>query len=334
VEVIEAQYRVAVRDATQVGEARRVAASLSSALGLAERDAGRVALIVNELASNLHKHAGGGELLLRELRDGASLGVEVLALDRREGGMDVEASMRDGHSTSGTRGEGLGAVRRAAQEFDAFSGSAGSVVLARVWPAGPRKEIFQIGVVSQPMEREQQCGDGWAFRVRLPWLRALVVDGLGHGPLAARVAQTAAEEFQETDELPGPEAIAHRLHGALRSTRGAALAVAEIDFVSRKLRFCGIGNIAASIDNGTGRPRGLVSHAGIAGHEARRIQEFSMPWPADGLLLMHSDGIGTRWKLEEHPGLQGRHAAVIAGVLYRDFRRTTDDATVLAIKEP
>jgi hypothetical protein len=164
--------------------------------------------------------------------------------------------------------------------------------------------------------------------------RVLVADGLGHGPIAARAAATALDAFAGSDRLPGPEAIVHSLHAGLRSTRGAAVGVAELDVVSRVLRFCGVGNIAATVEAPGERTRGLLSHNGIAGHEARRIQEVSVPWPAGAALVMHSDGLHTQWKVEAYSGLHSRRASVIAGVLYRDFRRKNDDATVVVLKEP
>jgi hypothetical protein len=162
----------------------------------------------------------------------------------------------------------------------------------------------------------------------------LVVDGLGHGPLASRAATTAVEAFAGTDRLPGPEAVVHTLHGALRPTRGAAVGIVELDLIGRVLRFAGVGNVAAILESGGAqRARGLVSHNGIVGHEARRIQEFSLPWPGRGVLVVHSDGLQTQWKLDAYSGLQARHPSVIAGVLYRDFRRKNDDVTVVVLKE-
>jgi anti-sigma regulatory factor (Ser/Thr protein kinase) len=330
---VTVQQRVAIEDDSHVGEARRTAASFSRLASLPEAAAGRVAIIVNELGTNLRKHAKGGELLLRDLRYGQRAGVEVLSIDRGPG-MDIETALRDGHSTSGSRGEGLGAVQRQAHEFDAFSGGGGSVIVARVWGGGPRRDGVDVGAVCLPLSGEGQCGDAWELQPSASSIRLLVVDGLGHGPIAARAASAAVEAFAATGRLPGPEAVVHALHAALRPTRGAALAVTELDLIARSVRFSGVGNITATLESANQKARGLVSHNGIAGHEARRIQEFSVPWPAKGVLVVHSDGIQTQWKLDAYPGLQARHASVIAGVLYRDFRRKGDDATVVVIKEP
>ena len=324
-----AQQRVEIEDETQVGLARRLAASLSRSAGLPETDAGRVAILVNELGTNLLKHAGRGELLLSEI----PAGVEVLAIDSGPG-MDLEASLRDGLSTAGTRGEGLGAVKRQAQVFDGWSAPGkGSVVMARVCKeSGP--VAVQVGAISQPLRGETECGDAWDLDQRRSSLRILVADGLGHGPTAARAARAAVESFRASEKLAGPEAVLHDIHAALRPTRGAAVAVAEVDLVGRTLRFCGVGNISATIESAAAPGRGLLSHNGIAGHEARRIQEFSLPLPSRAVLVFHSDGLTSHWKLAPYSGLHARHAAVIAGVLYRDFRRRTDDVTVVVVKEP
>jgi hypothetical protein len=75
-----------------------------------------------------------------------------------------------------------------------------------------------------------------------------------------------------------------------------------------------------------------VSHNGIIGHEYRKISEFSHPWYAQSVLLLHSDGIGTHWDLDRYPGLLSRDPSLVAGILYRDFTRGRDDVTVVVVK--
>ena len=123
-----------------------------------------------------------------------------------------------------------------------------------------------------------------------------------------------------------------RVHQALRSTRGAAVAVARIDCLRGKLTFAGVGNISARIYAGSESRQNLVSLNGIAGHQCERIQDFSYAWPEDGLLVLHSDGLSTGTGLESYPGLAARDPALIAGLLYRDFCRGRDDATVVVAK--
>jgi hypothetical protein len=120
-------------------------------------------------------------------------------------------------------------------------------------------------------------------------------------------------------------------HGALRSTRGAALAVADLD-LAREVRYAGIGNIAGLVST-SHDTRHMVSHPGIVGHEVRKIQEFVYPWSQDSLLVMHSDGLATHWNLDQYPGLASRRPSLIAGVLYRDFTRGRDDVAVVVARK-
>jgi hypothetical protein len=77
----------------------------------------------------------------------------------------------------------------------------------------------------------------------------------------------------------------------------------------------------------------LVSHHGTLGAaQPLRAQQFTYECPAGALLIMHSDGLAARWNLSDYPGLQQRHPAVVAGVLYRDKVRVRDDATVLVAR--
>ena len=75
--------------------------------------------------------------------------------------------------------------------------------------------------------------------------------------------------------------------------------------------------------------RSLVSMNGTPGHRIGTLQEFIYPLPPGALLLMHSDGLSTRSAMSDYPGLASRDPSLIAGVLYRDFSRKRDDATVL-----
>jgi anti-sigma regulatory factor (Ser/Thr protein kinase) len=108
-------------------------------------------------------------------------------------------------------------------------------------------------------------------------------------------------------------------------------AVVEIRPKEGILTYAGIGNTSAVLLTGS-TSRSLVSHNGTLGVATARIQEFRNEWPADGLLILHSDGVQTRWDLSSYAGLLVRHPAVIGGALLRDFRRQRDDASVVVLK--
>jgi hypothetical protein len=144
----------------------------------------------------------------------------------------------------------------------------------------------------------------------------MVADGLGHGPDAAVAAQKAVQVFHG-HTAQSPAEILTKTHSALRVTRGAAVVVAEVDRAKEEVRFCGVGNIAGTILIGE-KSHGMVSHNGIVGQEARKIQEFCYPWSAGALLVLHSDGLATLWSLMRIQAWR-YGTSLIAGVLYRDF---------------
>ncbi|MET7304319.1 ATP-binding protein [Embleya sp. NPDC005575] len=115
--------------------ARGAASRLAERIGMNQHRAGEVALAMSEAASNLVKHAVAGAIVLRIVRTGQHAGIEFLDLDEGPGMADVGAAMRDGRSTTGTLGIGLGMVARLADTFDPHSAPGhGTVVLARFWP--------------------------------------------------------------------------------------------------------------------------------------------------------------------------------------------------------
>jgi hypothetical protein len=76
----------------------------------------------------------------------------------------------------------------------------------------------------------------------------------------------------------------------------------------------------------------MVSHSGTVGYEIHRLRGFEYPWAEGSHLVMHSDGIGTRWDIKAYPGLLTKHPSVIAGVLFRDWQRGNDDVSVVVVR--
>ena len=109
------------------------------------------------------------------------------------------------------------------------------------------------------------------------------------------------------------------------------MAVARVDVAARTVRFVGVGNISGILVHSNGA-RHMVSHNGTAGHVAPRIREFTYEFDADPLVILHSDGLATRWDIASYPGLTVQHPSLVAGVLLRDHRRGRDDASVVAMR--
>ena len=327
---------IRVQDSSHVGEARRLAASLCRDLGFDETRAGQASLVVTELATNLVKHTAdaGGELVFRPIEEAGATGLDVLSLDRGPGIVNIGESLRDGYSSTSSLGTGLGAVRRQSSVFDICSSPGqGTAVFIRLWKNAPpeRPPALSVGAVCLPVRGEQACGDAWAMKVGGDATLFMLADGLGHGPDAAAASNLAAAIFAK-QALRSPAELVRLIHAGLRGTRGAAVAVAEVALGARVVRYAGVGNISGRILC-AGSARSLVSNNGTAGVEARKIQEFSYPWPEGGLLVLHSDGVATHWSLEDWPGLGQKNPALIAGVLFRDQQRLRDDSTVVVAKE-
>ena len=327
------QRIIGISDATGVAEARRAVSDLGAALQFDDTSAGELALAVTEAGSNVFKHARGGFIVARVLERGSALGVEVMAIDKGPGMANIAASMRDGHSTAGTPGGGLGALARMTSDLEVWSRpGAGTLLRFEVWPksAAPEGGALPTGVISQEKSGEPVCGDGWTVVQGRGRVAVFLVDGLGHGPDAAAAARTAIETVETNAHREGPD-IMDAVHNALRPTRGGAAALALLQPESELCCFCGIGNIAASIRS-AGVSRSMVSHNGTLGHQVRKIQEFQYPFPKGALLVMHSDGLATHWDLAAYPGIENRHPGLVSAALYRDHTRGRDDVTVLALR--
>jgi anti-sigma regulatory factor (Ser/Thr protein kinase) len=303
---------------SQVSEARRIGLQFAAQLGFDETLSGAVAVVTTELANNLVTHAKAGEVLLST--HGSTL--NVLAVDRGPG-MNVDACLRDGFSTAGTAGTGLGAIRRLAHQFEAYSTTAGTIVSVGFGPGDKN-----LGVARAPKHGETACGDSWSVVRRQDETWVLVADGLGHGEFAAAAAEQAVVTF-EASRFETVASVVQDIHLALRPTRGAAIAVARVGATS--IEYCGLGNISGVIHSGASSIN-MVSMGGTAGLEVRKINPFTYRYNPGATLIMHSDGLQTQWALDVYPGIMRYHPSVVAGALFRDYTRGRDDVTVLVLR--
>lgn len=316
-------------EASQVADARRRAQLVARDIGLDEVAAGRVGIVTTELATNLVKYATGGELLLGTFEDEAGSGVEVIALDKGPGIADLGETMRDGYSTAGSPGTGLGAIRRLCRDFDILSWpTLGTGLLARIGTgAGADVPRPTWGAVVVPLAGEPVSGDAICRRLDREGWTVFVADGLGHGPQAAQAASEAVRVFLSAEHLP-PVEILKAVHAGIRHTRGAAVAVCRYIASEELVHYAGVGNVEGRVVDG-GETKRLVSHAGTVGLTLRRVQDFTYPLPPGSSLVMHSDGLSGGWTASTFPGLLSAHPTLAAAVLYKHHARSRDDAAVV-----
>ena len=326
-------HRITVTEESQVGVARRYVAEMCARLSTDEVFCGRAAIVATEMTRNVVRHGKGGEVIVRQIMAPTASGLELLALDRGPGVRDVAECLRDGFSTAGSTGSGLGAIKRLADRFEVFSQPGrGTVTWVRLYPSAASKEAvaFETGGVSVAVKQEKLCGDGWDVLETEGVLRALVVDGLGHGPFAEQASREAMAVFRSQSST-GLASTLGLIDKALTKTRGAAGAIVELSPRKRQVTAAGVGNVSMHLLH-NGQSKSFGCDNGTLGAGVKRINEFRHPWVQGCVLVMHSDGISARWSLDDYPGLVRRHPGVVAGLLYRDFQRENDDATVIVVR--
>jgi anti-sigma regulatory factor (Ser/Thr protein kinase) len=326
---IKQNLKVSIQDRSQIAEARRIILEMAEYLGFKENQTSKIAIVATELATNLFKHAKSGQILVQIIEEkGTPVGIDLIALDNGPGIRNLPEAMRDGYSTYGSSGTGLGAINRLSVQFDIYSQpNQGSAILARYWLNEKSIDESSVAVVNLPKADEKVSGDGWSYSFNDSTKTFLVVDGLGHGVLAAEASRRAVQIFQQNSQEV-PASILEAIHDGLRSTRGAAAAITQVDLSKKIIHYAGVGNINSAIITSS-TSRRMVSHNGTLGHEIRRLNEFTYDLPDDGGLLMHSDGLGSQWDFRKYPGLLSHHPQIVNSILYRDFHKDRDDVTVL-----
>lgn len=319
------------------GTVRSAAAALAGRIGLDAQRAGEVSVAITEAATNLGKHAVHGAVVLRVVRAGPHTGLEFLTMDSGPGIQDLDAALRDGTSSTGTLGIGLGAVARLADAFAVHSlPGRGTVLAARFWPheKGGASRVAPGEPVAAGLTRtssgEQVCGDAWSARGDDESVTVLMCDGLGLGPPARAAARAAILAFHASDSS-APEAMMREIHAALLGTRGAAVAIARIEPWARRLEYCGVGSIEGSLV-GPDTRADLTSHPGIVGHQMLMLRTAEHPLSPGSALVMHSDGLAGRWSAQTLPGVFAHPPIVLATELMREAVDRRDDAVVVVAK--
>lgn len=234
-------------DSSRIGEVRRTVNALAKTHGLPDEASGRAALVATELASNLLKHAREGEILVRAW----DATIEIVSVDQGPG-MDIGSSLRDGHSSTGTRGVGLGAIRRCSDEFDAASWpDMGTAIVARIHGSPPTNK-HRNGVIQLAHPSEEACGDTFGIVECADQTLLFVADGLGHGVMAAQAVAPLRTIFRRECSRPLP-VLFDLAHEALHASRGAAVAVARLDPQQELLTFMGVGNVSCDVIDLDGR---------------------------------------------------------------------------------
>lgn len=186
------------------------------------------------------------------------------------------------------------------------------------------------GVATRAAAGESACGDRALVAPTPHGAVAAVIDGLGHGPDAARAAQRAAELIADAPE-DSPVELLQRCDAELRRTRGAAISLATVQ-VSGRLRWGGVGNVSGRVvPSGTARSTGLITATGIVGSRLPRLRGHSVDLVDGDLVVLFTDGLDdtviTDLACSQYPQPQ-----TLADTLLDRHATGTDDACVLVLR--
>jgi anti-sigma regulatory factor (Ser/Thr protein kinase) len=337
-----------------------------SEIGFEEAAASHINTAVSELGRNILKYAGSGELALELVTEDHHSGVRATVHDSGPGIEDLDQAMADHYSTSGTLGLGLPGVKRMMDEFhiDSATGKGTRVVITK-WlttPPSLAKKLARVsrksptvaapqpeepndttelpdedraaraidwGTFNRPHAGERHSGDSTVIVERPNVIFMAIIDGLGHGPEAHRVA-TFAKDFLRESWTHDPVAVTLRLHEELKGRRGAAVGVAVLNIASGEIAYVGVGNTV--IRRVGSREMRLPSTDGTLGQSVRTPVKHTMRLGKGDVLLLHTDGVRSSFKLDEYPQMQYESSATIARNVVARFGRSYDDATCIALR--
>jgi anti-sigma regulatory factor (Ser/Thr protein kinase) len=330
-----AAQTLAILHEGSVGEARRCGKKLAGAVGFKGEDCDKIALVAVELATNLVKHAGGGRLVFTPMDIGGRIGLQIESIDQGPGIEDVERVVADGVSSAGSLGTGLGAVNRLMDDFEIESlRGHGARIVCRKWvrryAASTRPCPLDIGAATRPRLANDANGDAFTIKHWAESALVGVIDGLGHGQSACRAAQSARQYVESHFDSPLGQ-IFRGVGRACHSTRGVVMALALFDWGTGRLVFASLGNIEVRVFPSSAPFRFRIRR-GVIGLNAPSVTATEHPWTAQDVMVMHSDGLSTRWGWKDFPGIETKPAAVAARDLLRALGNDDDDATVVVIR--
>lgn len=326
-----------IDDRSLIAFIKREIHNLALQLGFTPHRAAETDIIVAELTSNLIKYANGGELLYRANFTGEYNEIEIYCLDKGIGFENVAKIMNDGYSSSNTLGHGLGSIKRLSNDFQIYSmKNWGCVQYVRICEKPelqlpPLKNGLNYTTIAVNYPGEKLCGDGYYIKQTTKGFQIFVGDGLGHGESANEAVEAAIKAFRQTIETQ-PSEILRDIHSKVKKTRGLVATIASVDYKSETWSICGIGNINTRIYNGL-ENKTYTPYNGIIGHNIpRTLNNTVVPYKRHQIIIMHSDGLRTKWSLNDLTSIFKQSPAIIASALYKENIRGTDDATILVGK--
>lgn len=191
------------------------------------------------------------------------------------------------------------------------------------------KKYLKFGIASRPTLGLDVNGDAYITKEWNGQTLLAIVDGLGHGK-EAWIASTKAKNYVIENCTKDLEQVILDLHAHLHMTRGVAAGLTKINRTANQLLFCGIGNIEARIIGEP--PMHPASLEGIVGMSLRKAKKFEYRYNSLKAVVLHSDGISSKFNLSDYPAIYEQPQNVAEQILI-EWGKKHDDATIIIAVE-
>jgi len=334
---VSTELDIEISDPADSTRAQHTIERIAAELGFENETSSKLGLVASELATNLHKHAGGGTLSVSKLEMDSQTGIRIESADSGPGIQDIEAAFTTGTSTAGSLGLGLSIVNQTMDEVEITTPegtAAGTRLVADRWltPDYETKNPcpVSIGAASRAISPDEANGDAFITKTWNDKTLVGVIDGLGHGSRAHKAATTARTYVESHAERP-LASIFRGTDRACKGSRGVVMALAKFDWLENTLTFANIGNINVKVSGPEWT--GLIVRRGVIGGNNPGPSVVTREWDPGYTIVMHSDGISTRWDWNEIRDGGDEPAGVIANRLLKQYGKSNDDATALVVTE-
>lgn len=224
-----------INDSWDIGHTRRYIVEESRKLGFNSIELGEISIVINELCTNFIKHkAVDGTLIFNILNESDRVGIEITARDKGPGIEDIDNSIKDGISSKGTMGGGIGALKRLMDSFEIYSNcvsgksihsqleSIGTLIILKKWASNKFKhdtDDVKVSLLSTPCAGAEANGDYYYIKKFKDRCIFAVIDGIGHGEEASSASKLASKIIADNTHK-SIEHILMAVNKGLINTRG------------------------------------------------------------------------------------------------------------------
>lgn len=194
-----------------------------------------------------------------------------------------------------------------------------------------RLDYLQWSARCSLKEGETDCGDSYVVAEHDHKALIAVIDGLGHGSMAAKASRRAVE-LLEAYNNQSLITLIKECHNGLRDTRGVVMGLALIDFLEHTMAWICIGNVDGvlfiSDEEDNMHTKRVVQRSGIVGYKLPLLQFSVFPISFGDVLIFTTDGVNSGYL--EKIDLQGSPKEIVN--ISSSFFKPSDDALIFAAK--